>query len=186
VRPHLLLGITGRKGHGKDTVGRLLLRRHGFRTLAYADPLKAAARIIYGLSEAQVHGSLAEKEAIDPRWGLSPREIMQRLGTEVGRAIHPETWVRAAFVRIDESPGDWAITDVRFRNEAEAIRARGGIVVLVDRAGMSTGVHEDHASERGVDDTDPDVILSNHAGLDELARAVDALVTAHRVVGEGV
>jgi hypothetical protein len=184
MRANLLIGITGRKGHGKDTVGRLLRERHGFRTLAYADPLKASAKLIFGLTEEQVNGPLHVKEALDPRWGLSPREIMQRLGTEVARAIHPETWIRSAFARIDAEPERWAITDVRFRNEADAVRARGGVVVLVERPGLSTGLHEDHASERGVDDTDPDVILRNDGDLDDLAEAVDELVATLRTQGD--
>lgn len=177
----MIIGITGRKGHGKDTVGRLLRERHGFRTLAYADPLKASAKLIFGLTEEQVNGPLAVKETVDPRWGLTPREIMQRLGTEVGRSIHLETWTRSTFLRIDAAPEmSWAITDVRFPNEAEAVRARGGLVVLVRRPGMYTGQHEGHASERGVDEITPDIVIDNSGTLDDLVDAVDAMVLARR------
>jgi hypothetical protein len=176
----LLLGLTGRKGSGKDTVAEILRREHGFHTLAFADPLKAAARDWYGLSREQTDGPLAVKEAVDERWGLSPREIMQRLGTEVGRSIHRETWTRYAMRRIDAAPGNWAITDCRFPNEASVIVFRGGFVVRIDRPGFGTGLHEGHASERGVDEIRPDAVLLNDGTLDTLATRVAALVRALR------
>lgn len=171
-----LVGLTGRKGSGKDTVGALLRRVYGFRTLAFADPLKAAAREWYGLTREQTDGPLNLKEATDPRWGLSPREILQRLGTEVGRSIHPETWTRYALRRIDGDPrARWAVTDVRFPNEADAIRLHGGFLIRIDRPGFATGRHEEHASER-VDEVLVDHVLVNDGTLDDLARRLADVV----------
>ena len=83
---------------------------------------------------------------------LTPRKLLQLLGTEAGRhIIHPDIWVNALFA--DYGPvGDnllegevrkvreedlvypsWIITDVRFPNEVKAIEDRGGIVIRVDR-----------------------------------------------------
>lgn len=177
----MLIGITGRKGSGKDTLGRILRERHGFRTTAFADPLKDAARIIFGLSHAQVHGEIADKEAPDPRWdGLTPREILQRLGTEVGRSIHPETWIRSAMLRVEAEPGAWAVTDVRFANEAAAIQARGGIVVRVDRPGLAEGVGAGHASEAGIEAIPVDLVLVNGGSVEDLASAARHLSTTPR------
>lgn len=89
-----IIGICGRKRHGKDSVGHVLRLNHGYRTTAFADAVKRVAMDVYGLSWDQCYGDGPEKEAVDPRWGLSPRVIMQRIGTEVGRSIHPDTWVR--------------------------------------------------------------------------------------------
>jgi hypothetical protein len=170
-----LIGITGRKGSGKDTVGAILRTLYGYRTLAYADPLKRACRDIYGLTVEQTDGPLAVKEAVDPRWGLSPREIMQRFGTEVGRSIHTETWTRAAMLRVEAEPGWWAITDVRFDNEAEVIHARGGIVLRVDRPGLGEGVGAGHASE-AVEQIPVDFVIVNDGTMLDLAGKVRAIL----------
>lgn len=164
----MLIGITGRKGHGKDSVGAAL-RGVGFTTVAFADPLKDALKVALGFTEEQVRGSNEAKEAVDPRYGVSPRHAMQTLGTEWGRRyICEDVWVQAAFARVEAVRGHVAITDVRFPNEAEAVRARGGVVWKVYRPGWGSGQHENHASELDVEKIVPDVELRNDGTLNDL------------------
>jgi len=76
---------------------------------------------------------------------LTPRLLLQLLGTEFGRdIIHPSIWVNALFadykptynkktpITIDTAP-NWIITDVEFPNQAKAIKDRGGILIRVNR-----------------------------------------------------
>lgn len=76
---------------------------------------------------------------------MTRRVLMELLGTECGRDIvHPNLWVNSLFADykgIIEFTGEisepvypnWIITDVRFENEVDAIKQRGGIVIRVDR-----------------------------------------------------
>ena len=79
---------------------------------------------------------------------LTPRKLLQLLGTECGREIiHPNIWVNVLFADYEPIGGkmianpqpkhliypNWIITDVRFPNEAEAIKDRCGIVIRVNR-----------------------------------------------------
>jgi hypothetical protein len=61
---------------------------------------------------------------------------------------------------------------VRFPNEAEALRARGGVLVEVRRPGV--GPLSDHPSERLP--AEPDRILLNHSTIDDLHIAIAALL----------
>jgi hypothetical protein len=64
---------------------------------------------------------------------LTPRKLLQLLGTECGREIiHPQIWVNALFADY-EKDSEWIVTDVRFPNEAQAIKDKGGIVIRVNR-----------------------------------------------------
>ena len=64
---------------------------------------------------------------------LTPRRILQLLGTEAGkRVIHENIWVNASFAEFTED-SHWIFTDVRFPNEVEAIESRGGIVINILR-----------------------------------------------------
>src|SRR5690606_36298880 len=78
------------------------------------------------------------------------RGFLQKLGTEVGRNLHPRAWEYALFadyksqrekIEVDGAEEyqdvypNWIITDVRFENEAEAIRSRGGLNIRVFRPG---------------------------------------------------
>ena len=90
---------------------------------------------------------------------MTPRLLMQLIGTECGRQIiHPNIWVNALMSEYkrpshwenryydevnkkglagrEEVWGDlpnWIITDMRFPNEMEAVKDRGGISIRVDR-----------------------------------------------------
>ncbi len=89
---------------------------------------------------------------------MSVRQILQQMGTEVGRRIWPDIWLNACFKSIErENPGIAVIGDCRFRSEADAVKARGGIVVRLTRK-----VKEDtHSSETDLDNYNFDVVVDN-------------------------
>lgn len=152
------------------------------------------------------------------------RRILQHLGTEVGRSLDPGIWVYAALGeirRIVEAGGRVAVTDVRYPNEAAALRGDtaylrkiyealdknnahpliresltrtwhgGGLVVpqgmgaiirvVRDGEGLEGELGE-HASERAVDEIEPDhtIRASSLRELkalgDELAGPVEAYI----------
>ena len=83
---------------------------------------------------------------------LTPRLLLQLLGTECGRQIiHPNIWVNALFADFEDNKSDWLsainsnwiITDVRFPNEAKAIKDKGGIVIRVNRLKVGDVVYWD-------------------------------------------
>ena len=75
---------------------------------------------------------------------MTPRILLQLLGTECGRnIIHPNIWVNALMSKykpyytsyhdgIELFP-NWIITDVRFNNELQAVKDKGGISIRVNR-----------------------------------------------------
>jgi hypothetical protein len=179
-----IVGLTGTRGSGKDAVASFMTMLHGYTRVAFADRLKEAASLVYGLSHEQVHGSLAAKEEVDPRWGLSPRFILQQLGTEVGRSIHPDTWIRSlldvdipARESAGASPTGWVVADVRFPNEAAAIRERGGCIVRVVRPGWDLGgAAAQHASEVELAAIAEDFVIENSGTLEDLGNQTQLLI----------
>lgn len=131
-----IVGIAGPKQHGKSYLGQMMMDlwrhgRHGYggppaECLYFADPLKEAAQVIWRFSNAQLYGD--QKEVVDPRYGVTPRRIMQHLGTEHARDICPDIWIQNLQGRLEDLMGleghDTLIVipDLRFRNEADAIR----------------------------------------------------------------
>lgn len=170
----MIVGVTGKKGSGKSELARILVTRRGFTEATFASELKATARRLYGLSHEQVNGTQEEKEAIDPRWGLSARQILQRLGTNVGREVHPLTWIRALERVIDAEPHyPWVVPDARFQNEVESLRSRGATIIGIVRPGLQSS--DDHESESG-DGIVPDVLVINDGTLEDLERKVLEIV----------
>lgn len=172
-----IIGVTGYSKSGKTAFVESL----GATDRPFAGPLKKVLAEVYGLSYEQLYGN--QKEVVDERWGMTPRQIMQRFGTEVGRSVHPDTWVRAweravaAWSRsaIPALAGVRAlcVSDVRFPNEADAIRRLGGKIVRVIRPESPEGAAAppaqlaEHASERP-DEIVPDLVVVNDGTLDDL------------------
>lgn len=108
---------------------------------------------------------------IEDSYVLTPRLILQLLGTEGGReVIHPNIWINATIGNL--KPEDRAIvTDVRFPNEVEGIKKKGGIVIRVVRPSkISTSTHP---SETSLNDyKDWDYIITNDGTLEELEQKV--------------
>ena len=142
-----LLGLAGRAGCGKSTIAQALVDRGLAQRVRFAGPLKDGL-VAMGLSREQVDGALKETPS-HLLCGATPRHAMQTLGTEWGRnMIGPDVWVRLTMHRVDDllaSGVNVIIDDVRFDNEAEAIRERDGQLVTLVRGPVSAA-----APERGL------------------------------------
>ncbi len=192
----MIIGISGKKGHGKNAaaeqIAHAVPRTH---TCALADAIKRIAMETYHLTFAQCFGTIEDKERVDPRWGKSPREILQRIGTEMGREIHPDTWIRKLqddiealrggreWRRVGEyrwelrpiagsTPLHFVVPDIRFPNEAAWIQGAGGPLFNIQRPGVDTGVYNAHSSETGIDALPYDKRIVNDGTFADLGRKV--------------
>lgn len=119
---------------------------------------------------------------------LTPREILQLLGTEAGREIiHPNIWVNALFSKYTES-SNWIITDVRFPNEIQAIKDRGGIVIRVERDDLLRLGYLDknaHTSETALDNyKDWDYTIKNNDTIEELINKINKTKIWEDIIAE--
>lgn len=170
---HPLIGLVGRKRVGKDTFALTLVDLHGYTRVAFADPIRDAALALDPIVgrpaiPGDLDGShdLRLSDVIDAiGWERAKehvpevRRTLQRLGTEVGRTIDPDVWVRLALERIAAASGPVVVTDVRFENEANAIKRAGGALVRITRPEVETD--DPHPSETALDDFPVDHIVRN-------------------------
>jgi hypothetical protein len=139
----LLIGVVGFIGSGKGTVADILVQKHNFTKLSFADTVKDATAAIFGWPRALLEGdtdeSRAWREEKDEWWSektgkhITPRNMLQLMGTEVGRdMIDPNIWVYSLERRLELYP-NVVIADVRFPNEIKFIQSKGGFVIRVKR-----------------------------------------------------
>jgi hypothetical protein len=174
-----LIGITGRAGAGKNLVASMI---PGAVVIGLADPLYAMLSVMLGIP-GTILRSRDLKERPLPWVGCSIRHMLQTLGTEWGRErIAGDIWVRLLERQITdlESHGirTIAVADIRFGNEADFIRSRGGEVWVVRRPGTDTPAT--HVSEAG--GVKADKTIENDGTVDELRAQV---VTLLEEVGRG-
>lgn len=155
----MIVGLCGKKQAGKSTVAFGLVNE-GFVELSFAGPLKRACAAIFGFTDEQLNGAL--KEVPDVRWGVSPRQVMQRFGTDLMRKYsdlvvpikNPEDfWLVVMSKRIAAiDTKHIVISDVRFQNEANQVREFGGIVVRIERPAAASPASDSHASDMHASD----------------------------------
>ena len=132
----MIFGIAGAARAGKDTTGAAILKAVGGVRVAFADALKAEVCDTFGLSQEFV---AENKEKIRPllvEWGRARR------------MIQPDYWVKAAEAKVVSAAetGVVAITDVRYKNEAEWVLGLGGFVIYVTRPGFPPANAEERES----------------------------------------
>jgi hypothetical protein len=177
-----LIGISGKAGSGKDTVAAYLVEKHGYFSLAFADPIKAIGREVFDFTGRELDGDL--KEVPDHRFNKSPRWVMQTIGTDF-RNIWPLVWVKHLENRIRRhwsSPSfpravgarPLVITDVRFVDEARMLYRLGAKLIRVERegAGAVNGV-PGHVSETELDGSAWDLLIYNEGTVGALWEKVE-------------
>jgi hypothetical protein len=180
------IGLCGPAGAGKSTAAERLVQRWRFNRVRFAGPLKAMM-LALGLDPEQADGDRKEEPSA-LLCGRTPRQAMQWLGTEWGRNLIGEGfWIAAWQAAVERTPPGqpWTAApklivadDVRFANEAKAIRDRGGLVVRIERPGAGSASGGEHASERM--DFVPDRIIRNTGELAAFHRAIDDLAASLR------
>ena len=192
----MLVGFCGRAGSGKDACADHLCNERGFIKYAFAEPLKKGCQILFGLRDDQIYGD--SKEIVDSRYGKSPRQILQYIGTDVIRANYGEDFWIKHFKNFFEqqmqvSPiGDRniVVSDIRFQNEVDTINTLGGVVYFIDRkrsdpqnisssprpGGFSSYTRtpfSGHVSEAAESLTGYDSVIHNHQSLGSLYQTID-------------
>lgn len=171
-----MIGLAGAAGSGKTTLAKALEAR-GFKIIAFADPIYEAVSAIVGLPVAALQQREIKEKPLE--WlGRSPRHLLQTLGTEWGRdSISQTIWIDIALHRAEHFP-DVVIPDVRFDNEARAIRANGGRVWQLNRDDYRPLERSAciHSSEAGVSGHLVDLTIDNDGPAERMIRAAfDAL-----------
>lgn len=174
----LVIGLGNKARHGKDYAGHKIAMQAmsmgmGARVYGFADALRAYCRVAFGMREKDVR-------------------LLQYVGTEIFRKKDPDVWVRVLLDTIQEQNPDVAIiTDMRFPNEASAIRQQKGYTVRINRIlpDGSPWVSDDrdpnHQSETALDDYLFDYTINAVSGdvwglTSKATRLFDDIVRHHR------
>lgn len=184
----MIVGITGYARSGKDTLAKSLRLRHGFRRIAFADKLKELALgtdpIIYWdeLCDIPVHLSTLVAGLGWDRAKEHPevRQYLQRLGDGCRIVFGEDVWIRATLPKLHalQDAGHHIVyTDVRYPNEADFIRSKGGLIIKVVRPGVQPA--NNHVTEKNVDLIQEDILLHNNGSKTDLGRSASEYLSQY-------
>jgi Domain of unknown function (DUF4406) len=175
-----LIGLSGYARSGKDTIADSLATTYGYKKMSFADPMKKALLTLdpnIDFGEGRAYLSQAIKVGWDELKNNSTeiRPLLQRMGTEIGRNMWGEDfWVNAAINSIPDG-SKIVFADVRFPNEADAIKSLGGSVWRIERNGV--GPANSHISETALDGYKFDKTINNSGSIEDLEITVKTLIT---------
>ena len=157
----VIVGLLGGEGAGKTTAAKYLEEKYSAKRYTLAAPLKELVRLAFDLLPEQVYGTQEQKNAIDPRYNVSPRWLLRRIGTQGVREVFgADFWVEQtlSFIR-EDAPIVAVIDDVRFINESESLKNfHGKVIKLVnENAPRVTG----HQSEEEWDKAPHDYYIKH-------------------------
>ena len=160
----ILVGLTGRAGSGKDTVADWFVKHHKFKKMSFAQPIKVALSAL----DMPEPADRERKEQPIPGFSFTWREAAQKLGTEWGRSLDENLWVKLVQKRLHIAMSNVVISDVRFENEAAMIREMGGTILHIQGRQASLGENAIHVSEAGIELHIEDIVVDNRGSIEEL------------------
>jgi hypothetical protein len=184
-----IFGITGLKGAGKDTCGAAISAYlgdtpEGVWQVNFADSLKNVCAEVFGLTHDEMYGSQEVKERKLDRWPhMSPREIMQTVGTECFRDMFEGVWIQRWKRGVVGRTENIICTDMRFADECAALKDVGAVLIRVVRPSLKAG--DAHRSEAFAATLPVDIEIVNdcRSAAEFGAKAVGELMKAGLLVG---
>ena len=204
--------VAGKMGVGKDTASAVLVEKHGYVRISLADPLRkmalSTAKTLLGIEDAllswfvdpekkgETFSVLSETTLSERVGGLTPRFVMQQLGTEIVRKhLGQDIWVDTAIKKMKElcalhfdhpasavTVPNFVVSDWRFPNEKKRFDETFWLVpfgIHVVAATADEGAAQDdarkHVSETALVgfDMDKTIISDRRAGAAALRDAME-------------
>lgn len=144
-----IFGLTGNAGSGKDTFFRAVKKNlPSAMRVAFADELKREIANLTGFTVEYIEQHKADFRGLLQHWGTNLRR--NHCGADY--------WLKKMSAIPVPKDSFVFVTDVRFQNEADWIRERGGKIIRIIRTGHNNT--DQHISETGVESISPDQIIT--------------------------
>lgn len=215
------IAFVGKMGSGKTTAANFLVEARDFTRVSLATPVKQIATIrdrepdvnkwsaylldwarellpdpLYAEDGYYAGGSAHSYLVVNWKKLLleveDSRELLQKIGTDVGRKVKPTIWIDH-FCR-NLADANLVMDDVRFLNESKAMGRLGFKIVklnigeryrknrLLERDGFYAPELQGHASEVELDLIVPDFVIDNSYGPEHLFGGINEVLTGTRMV----
>lgn len=174
-----LIGIVGKARSGKTTAANHLVSKYGYQIVSCAEPLKQllieALHACPPPAHVEKHGHFSWEDRIRHNRSDFSRWLMQFVGTDIGRALDPEIWIKRLRAKLFHVTGPVVIPDVRFVNEASLIKGLGGEIWRMVRLDGKGKVEHgaDHASEREQESIIAAFTVEAHTGIERIQHIID-------------
>lgn len=182
-----IIALCGYKSSGKDFVANYITKKYNYRHEKISKKLKNTIQMLFDLTDDQIEGT--QKEMIDEKWGVSPRKLMQFIGTDVFQYKLPEIlpdcnrtfWIKSMCNEIKEKKCEnIVISDLRFVHEYEYFKEHmvNYNIVIVEIVNNKIFKNDTHISESEFDMIPKDYVVNNELN-DNICKEIDAILNVY-------
>lgn len=165
----MIIGVSGKSGSGKDTIGDYLSENYDYHKVAFASQVKSACSILFDIPMEHFYNQHLKNAKI--KYNKTPRELMQLFATDFIRdKIDPDFWIDKLMQYLEEDD-KVVICDVRFQNEIDKILEKGGYIIKVVRDDVMFDPHPSEAVPEYCD-----FVLQNNSSKQDLFDQVESVV----------
>jgi hypothetical protein len=179
----MIIAISAKKQHGKDTVASIIQEytNNKFKIVKFADKLKDFVCDLINCSRENLENEEFKNKELGEEWDyidnnsfkqkMTPRRLLQIIGTEAMRNnVHKNVWINATMSSYCERC-NWIITDLRFENEFTSLKKYDAVTIRVNRPSILE--NDDHPSETSLDNNKEfNYYINNDSDLDSLKSKV--------------
>lgn len=184
----ILIGLHGKARTGKDTLANYLIKKHNLLRYGPSVRVKDTTAVMFDFPRWYLDDDTM-KEMYDDFWGMTYREMAQKVGKESSRDVFgDDIWMRhveqlmltlkkGKDANISGAHNGIILADIRYANEAVWVKNHGGTVFFIvrDNAPKISGV-EGHAGEAGLPLDLADCIIYNDGTIEDMYRHADVFL----------
>lgn len=165
----------------------------GWKIKKYGEKLKQIASMLTGIPREKFEDQQFKSTELGSEWSIpkdptllgdwpgaelrqiTVREFLQKLGNDALRfKLNQAVWTNALFSEFTPEC-NWIISDMRYPNEAECVKGRGGLVVRITRPN-NPYPESTHISETALDHYGFDYEVRNEGTIEDLVIKAGALL----------
>jgi hypothetical protein len=185
----MMVGICGKPGSGKDTIGSYLVSEYGFQNITIKHPIEQTVKAVFGVDDRHLYDRDAREEPLDEWPGWTVRKLLQGVAQSLRDMVGEHLWAQSLCMRSGYASNPklkLVVTDVRTPGDVAYIRKyvkdAGGrfILMMVKRPGYgatTSGGFANHKLESYDLEPECDVLFNNDGSIAELQGEVASYLT---------
>tara|TARA_B100000941_G_scaffold192238_1_gene138675 strand:+ start:201 stop:788 length:588 start_codon:yes stop_codon:yes gene_type:complete len=186
-----IIAVCGYKRSGKDTIAKYLNKKYNYKHLKITYKLKECLKLLFDLRDHELETD--KKEKINKKWNVTPRKLMQFIGTEIFQYkiqeilpdIDKKFWIKTfltdSLVNNLRNKKDFhiVISDIRFIHEYEELKKLNipiSVIKVTNDNIMIDSNEELHISEREFIKIPYDKEILNNSTFDDMYKKIDEYI----------
>ena len=185
-----IIAICGYKRSGKDTIAKYLEKKYNYKHLKITYKLKECIKLLFNLNNNDLE---EKKEEINNKWNVSPRNMMQFIGTEmfqykiqellpdIGKNFWIKTFLNDNLVNKLRKNENFniVISDLRFLHEYEELSKLNLPIIIIKVVNDNIMIDENnslHISEKEFLKIPLTHQINNNKDLNELYNQIEKIM----------